>query len=210
LTNESPYTVSLRGYSILSESGSLLPGNSDWNSLSDQGEAGVDEANPSSKALSELVAFNSDGISMQPGESFSLGTGFKTETVGGTTDLELEFVYEQPMAVQGDYNEDGQVDAADYTVWRDAMVSGVALPNEGATAGQVTTEDYTVWRNHYGDVAPVTQSLRRGVVSYVESSNALLGRGVSTPEPSSLVLAIGLALPIAAARRTIQQQVGKN
>lgn len=209
LTNESPYTVSLRGYSILSESGSLLPGNSDWNSLSDQGTPGVDEANPTSHALSELAAFNGDGISMLPGESFSLGAAFKVESAGGTADLELEFVYEQSMAVQGDYNQDGQVDAADYTVWRDAMVSGEALPNEGA-AGQVTAEDYTVWRNHYGEMAPVTQSLRRGVVSYVESSNASLDSGVSTPEPSSLALAIGFTLSIAAARRTIEQQVGMN
>lgn len=114
------------------------------------------------------------------------------------------------MAVQGDYNQDGLVDAADYTVWRDAMVSGESLPNEGATPGLVTAEDYTVWRNHYGEVAPVTQSLRRGVVSYVELANASLDNGVSTPEPSSLLLAIGFAVPIAAMRRPIKQPVGMN
>ena len=207
LTNESPYTVSLRGYSILSDSGSLKPGDSDWNSLSDQETPGVDEANPSSKALSELAAFNAEGILMSPGESFSLGAAFKTETAGGTADLKLEFVYEQPMALQGDYNQDGLVDAADYTVWRDAMGSGAVLPNEGATPGLVTVEDYTVWRNHYGEVAPVTQSLRRGVVSYGESASASLDGGVPTPEPSSLVLAIGLAIPIAASRRTSQKEM---
>ncbi|MCA9176678.1 MAG: hypothetical protein KDB14_19455, partial [Planctomycetales bacterium] len=46
----------------------------------------------------------------------------------------------------GDYNGDGVVDAADYTVWRD----GGPLQNETQTPGLVTIEDYAAWRSNYG------------------------------------------------------------
>ena len=41
--------------------------------------------------------------------------------------------------IRGDYNADGVVDAADYTVWRD---------------GAAEAEDYTPWAAHYGAVRP--------------------------------------------------------
>ena len=37
----------------------------------------------------------------------------------------------------GDYNNDGIVDAADYTVWRDSLESGTPLLNETASLGTV-------------------------------------------------------------------------
>ena len=46
----------------------------------------------------------------------------------------------------GDYNDDGRVDAADYTLWRD----GEPLPTETATAGVTDGADYAVWVAHYG------------------------------------------------------------
>lgn len=45
----------------------------------------------------------------------------------------------------GDYNNDGLVDAADYTLWRD----GKPLPTETATAGVTDAADYAVWRANY-------------------------------------------------------------
>ncbi|MCA9239380.1 MAG: hypothetical protein KDA37_04235, partial [Planctomycetales bacterium] len=41
----------------------------------------------------------------------------------------------------GDFNNDGAVDAADYTVWRDGL--GAAYTNT----------DYQVWRDNYGATA---------------------------------------------------------
>lgn len=43
-----------------------------------------------------------------------------------------------PPALEGDYNRDGAVDAADYTVWRDGL---------GAEYEQT---DYATWRDSYG------------------------------------------------------------
>lgn len=44
-----------------------------------------------------------------------------------------------PGGLDGDFNKDGFVDAADYTVWRDGL---------GTT---YTPEDYDVWRMHFGE-----------------------------------------------------------
>ena len=51
----------------------------------------------------------------------------------------------------GDYNDDGAVNAADYTVWRDLLGTAVALPNETVTPGMVTSEDYDQWKAHFGN-----------------------------------------------------------
>lgn len=48
----------------------------------------------------------------------------------------------------GDYNVDGVVDAADYTVWRDNLGRQASLPNDD-TPG-VAADDYTRWRSYYG------------------------------------------------------------
>jgi hypothetical protein len=52
----------------------------------------------------------------------------------------------------GDYNTDGLVDTADYTVWRDHLGSAMSLPNEDpeVTPGYVTWDDYIVWKSNFG------------------------------------------------------------
>ena len=54
--------------------------------------------------------------------------------------------------LDGDYNNDGTVDAADYTVWRDNLGELLELPND-TTPGTVDTGDYTTWANNFGAVA---------------------------------------------------------
>jgi hypothetical protein len=58
--------------------------------------------------------------------------------------------------VAGDYNGDGTVNAADYTVWRDHLGQSYQLLNEapGTTPGQVTIDDYNYWKAHFGATAP--------------------------------------------------------
>ncbi|TWT73621.1 hypothetical protein Pla123a_39590 [Posidoniimonas polymericola] len=58
-------------------------------------------------------------------------------------------VLSAPSPLAGDYNQDGVVNAADYTVWRDNQGTSVVLPND-ATPGTVTTADYDVWLANYG------------------------------------------------------------
>ena len=52
----------------------------------------------------------------------------------------------------GDYNYNGVVDAADYTVWRDAMTAGsTSLINRGPNTGAVDEDDFLFWRAHFGE-----------------------------------------------------------
>lgn len=77
------------------------------------------------------------------------------------------------VALIGDYNADGFVDAADYSVWRDAVgTSGVAYAGaDGNGDGVVDEGDHAVWADHYG------ASLEVAVAQAV-------------PEPAGIVLAL--------------------
>jgi hypothetical protein len=54
----------------------------------------------------------------------------------------------------GDYNGDGVVNAADYTVWRDTLGSTTDLrangDNNGASAGKIDQADYDLWKTNFG------------------------------------------------------------
>lgn len=56
--------------------------------------------------------------------------------------------------LRGDYNGDGRVDAADYTVWRDNLESSLAFQADGNRDGTVNLADYVIWRNNYGSSLP--------------------------------------------------------
>jgi hypothetical protein len=155
-----------------------------WDSLEDNPSlSDWLEANPSAMQLAEL---KTDGVEvLAGGEHYDLGQIFSTS---GTQDLVFEYLPQGasspvagrvlytdiPQDVEGDYNSDGVVNLADYTVWRDNLGANITLQNESPTAtpGQVTVEDYTVWKSNFG--APSTATL--GFVS------------VNVPEPQSVVL----------------------
>ena len=82
-------------------------------------------------------------------------------------------------ALQGDYNDDGVVDAADYTVYRDALSSGGSLQNETASPGVVDQADYDAWAANYG------------------ASNS----AVAVPEPAGLVIVLTMAVAGVSRRR---------
>jgi subtilisin family serine protease len=52
----------------------------------------------------------------------------------------------------GDYNSDGNVDSADYVVWRRHNNTNTVLPND-STPGTVSQEDFTVWKANYGNTS---------------------------------------------------------
>lgn len=55
----------------------------------------------------------------------------------------------------GDYNGDGVVNLADYTVWRDRL-SGGTLVNETTTPGSVDLADYLVWKSSFATAGAIT------------------------------------------------------
>jgi autotransporter-associated beta strand protein len=73
----------------------------------------------------------------------------------GPSDFSLDFSTPGEIAIlgpsttiAGDYNLNGVVDAADYTLYRDALGTNTSLPND-TTPGSVNTADYTVWANNF-------------------------------------------------------------
>ncbi|TWT35282.1 hypothetical protein KOR34_01700 [Posidoniimonas corsicana] len=199
LVNDSPFAVSIDGYWVGSESGSLNPGNADWSSLDDQniGGGAWTEANPTGNSLVELQA---EGATLlAAGATYNLGTLFDT---AGVQDLVLQYLFPEDEEftrfgavdyravsdlLTGDYNGDGVVNAADYTVWRDSLGQDVA-PGSGADGngdGAVNQADYNVWRSNYG---------------------SSIGGGLSpaaspAPEPGAAALLIGCCVAGASRRR---------
>ena len=97
-------------------------------------------------------------------------------------------------ALTGDYNGDGIVDAADYTVWRDTFGATVTA-NSGADGdgdGMIDDGDYQAWIDHFGETSPGS------------GAGASASHVGAVPEPGGMFLfAIGAAIAIggAACRR---------
>lgn len=71
-----------------------------------------------------------------------------TNSFGDVFDGRVEYIGVAPE-LDGDYNGDGMVNLADYTVWRDNLGGTATLPGD-TTPGNVTVGDYTVWKNNFG------------------------------------------------------------
>ncbi|MCA9239119.1 MAG: RICIN domain-containing protein [Planctomycetales bacterium] len=68
------------------------------------------------------------------------------------TSIELEVTAQ----FAGDYNNDGSVDAADYTVWRDNLgAANEAALSFNGDGGGVDQGDYEVWRQNFGNKVPM-------------------------------------------------------
>jgi T5SS/PEP-CTERM-associated repeat protein len=86
-----------------------------------------------------------------------------------------------PLA--GDFNNDGTIDAADFTVWQDNLgLSASALNGNGSGAATVVQADYLLWKTNFG-LSAATGSKGAAAV----------------PEPTTLLLAL-LALVAAPLR----------
>jgi fibronectin-binding autotransporter adhesin len=109
-----------------------------------------------------------DGAPQGPGTYGSLTSSamFKSSYFTGSGILNVaELVF---TAIPGDYNNDGVVNAADYTVYRDNVGQPAGTLVNDPAGGVVGQAQYTQWRNNYGRTA-----------------NAAL----SVPEPTALLLA---------------------
>jgi hypothetical protein len=108
--------------------------------------------------------------------------------MGTGTDVVLMGLSSVSNGVPGDYNNNGVVDAADYTIWRSQLGQPSTLPNRDSTnSGAVNAQDYTFWKSHFGNHA---------------GPGAGLGAGAAVPEPSTLMLAVfGLICAVSTRRR---------
>lgn len=89
-----------------------------------------------------------------------------------------------PARTSGDYNDDGVVNAADYTLWRDSQGSEIEFEADGDDDGLIDDDDYDVWQDGFGDLVGAGQADGGGV-----------------PEPSTALLAL-LAISLVPMRRS--------
>jgi hypothetical protein len=108
----------------------------------------------------------------------------------------LEYFLLQLVAAPGDYDRDGDVDVADYNLWRSTYGQTEDLRADGNGDGIVDAADYTVWRNHMGQGSGAG-GLARYVLTAVDFSDV-----APVPEPTTLVLlGLSTAVMIASLRR---------
>ncbi len=110
------------------------------------------------------------------GEGAFLGTYgdidlFITFLGGDGNDVVLYTELTPPLV--GDYNDDGIVDAADYTVWRDHLGAPAGTLLNDPAGGAIGTAQYTQWKTHFGQ----TFGAGSGAISLAP-----------VPEPSTVVL----------------------
>jgi endoglucanase len=91
------------------------------------------------------------------------------------TDRPAMAVLQSHLALAGDYNANGAVDAADYVLWR----NNGALQNEVHSLGSASAQDYAEWRSRFGSSAAGSGSGAAGsLVPEPESVLAALLAGV--------------------------------
>jgi hypothetical protein len=91
----------------------------------------------------------------------------------------------------GDFNDDGIVDAVDYTVWRNSLNTNFDLAGHGDEVGDslgiVDEEDYILWKAAYGWTAP--------------PGTGSGGAALAAPEPTTLGFLAAGSLGLAVLRR---------
>jgi T5SS/PEP-CTERM-associated repeat protein len=134
-----------------------------------------------------------DGFVPESGDTFTVLTAlagrsgtFATEmlpALGGGIDFSVTYTANSVVisvtGVEGDYNHDGVVDAADYIIFRKTLgQNGADLPADGNHNHQIDVGDYDVWRANFGNSA----------------SGSALDASASVPEPANLlVILVGMS-----------------
>jgi hypothetical protein len=163
LQNQSLFNVNIDGLLITSPTDVLDPVG--WNGLAESGVPGWTMGAAANNRLGEGNLFGSTFLAAG-GAPVSIGSPINELMISDETDLVFEyhiagggsvsggvvFVAAAAAPVQGDYNGNGQVDAADYTRWRDHLGQTFQLQNEGSgvSPGTVTMADYDFWVSHFG------------------------------------------------------------
>lgn len=102
-----------------------------------------------------------------------LAGGASWSVVYGANSVTLEV-----GGVLGDFNRDGRVDTADYSVWRDQLGSN-SPASDASGNGAVDQADFNIWKANFGQVAAL--------------GGSSFGSAAAVPEPAGLAL-LGLAL----------------
>ncbi|HYO23971.1 MAG TPA: hypothetical protein VEQ85_03395, partial [Lacipirellulaceae bacterium] len=161
LKNTSPFSVAIDGYSIASASDSLSPAG--WTSLDDQNAAGGDwvEANVDSGVLTELKptanTLLAGGDTYSLGNLFSAATGMQDLTFGflkaGANALTAGVVLYTPVTPSADFDNDNDVDGADFVLWQRGLgrtIDATQAEGDADHDFDVDAADLAIWRSSFG------------------------------------------------------------
>ncbi|TWT32290.1 Calcineurin-like phosphoesterase [Posidoniimonas corsicana] len=96
------------------------------------------------------------------------------------------------LSLPGDFNADGVVDAADFTVWRDNLQQvGESMPADADGDGAVGHSDYLIWRANFG----------RSLTGVSLAAQSLPAQPTPAPTPAAAVLMAAAALGVLTRRR---------
>jgi hypothetical protein len=206
IQNESPFfDASITAYTITSASDKLLSSNGAWLSLQDQGLPGWDQADNASTG--RLTEFKTSGATLLDRAGVVLDLGKPVNISAGPLELDdfhFEFLMSNGQVLEGvvafgalpgqfdagDYDDDGDVDGADFLLWQRTL-GAVANPAgsgaDGSGNGFVDAADLVVWKGAFGSLAassalmavPEPASLAASLVALAAGARALLscGRG---------------------------------
>ncbi len=154
-----------------------------WDAASGESKLWLDPVDESSDSISDVkssVGTLIEAFALRQSNDY-VGTQLIDNLVVATTFAEA-LAGTGTGVVGGDYNGDGIVDAADYTVWRNNFGNAGApgIPGDGDNGtltgtpdGIVNTDDYAYWKSRFGAI-----------------SGAGSVAAAAVPEPASVLLAV--------------------
>jgi fibronectin-binding autotransporter adhesin len=136
--------------------------------------------------LSSVDYLDVTGIGIGPGWVIATYAGMLTGTFnnitpgytvnyGSGTNSQITLIA-PPSGVQGDFNNDGRVDAGDYIIWRKNNGTSNPLLNSNGLGTPIDQSHYNLWRSNFGNPP--------GSGGGVGSEGAV----TSIPEPSTIML----------------------
>lgn len=122
------------------------------------------------------------GGQLDPDDFFGADGGviMLSRNAGAFTIFDDILLEETPLPV-GDFNTDGAVDGADYTVWKDTLGSTIDLRADADESGIIDQPDFILWRDNFGEVVSFGSAAGFGAAQQ------------AVPEPSSALLALLVA-----------------
>ena len=140
----------------------------------------LDPAWTITNSADQMMVENGGGqvaFAVSAGQRYTLGLVSRAEIGMNESTLSIN-----SMPV-GNYDLDGVVSAADYTVWRPTLGSATDLRADASLNGIIDQTDYDLWRMNFN------------------RTRATLSSNLPTPEPPSFVLCLAALLSISHARR---------
>lgn len=115
-------------------------------------------------------SYKFDTFGIRPSSAASTAEIFDTKL------FKVEFLSTSTPVLNGDFNNDGKVDAADYNIWRENLSTNNTLPNSNNLPGPVGQAHYDLWKSNFGK--PPGAGAGSGIMA------------AGVPEPASMLFAL--------------------